>query len=298
MTRAEALRRIARASGTRGRVSVASSTRPRDETLASDAARGGRGFASVGQVDPAEREKFERDAAMWWNEREGPFAALHSMNPTRVAFVRDGIRAQFGLEGAGGGALRGARVLDVGCGGGILAESLARLGADVTAIDAGAANIEIARAHAARDPDLRGRLRYEATTAEALGERGETFDCVTSLEVIEHVTDPLAFVKSLGKLVRPGGALFISTINRTVRSFAFAIVGAERVLGLVPPGTHQFSKFLTPGEIALLVSRGGCEMKELAGMVYDPIRNVWSLSTDTQINFIAHCVKPETSNER
>lgn len=249
-----------------------------------------------GQVDPAERAKFERDASSWWRERDGPFAALHSMNPARVAFVRDGVRAQFGLDDVGARALVGTRILDVGCGGGILAEALARLGADVTGIDAGAANVEIARAHASGDDALRGRLRYEATTAEALGARGETFDCVTSLEVIEHVSDPLAFVETLGKLVRPGGALFISTINRTVRSFAFAIVGAERVLGVVPPGTHQFSKFLTPGEIAFLVSRAGCEMKELAGLTYDPIRNVWSLSTDTQINFIAHCVKPETTS--
>ena len=215
-----------------------------------------------GQVDAREKAKFEADAALWWNEGEGPFAAL-----------------------------RGLKILDVGCGGGILAESLARLGAQVTAIDAGAANIAIARAHAELDPDLVKNLKYEAVTAEELVERGETFDCVTSLEVIEHVTDPLEFTKSIAKLVKPKGALFVSTINRTARSFAFAILAAERVLGLVPPGTHQFSKFLTPGEIAMMAGHANCEMVELAGMVYDPLRNKWSLSSDTQINFIAHCVK-------
>lgn len=247
-----------------------------------------------GQVDAREKAKFEADAALWWNEGEGPFAALHAMNPVRVRFIRDGLVGQYGdvLGGNGpGAALRGLKILDVGCGGGILAESLARLGAQVTAIDAGAANIAIARAHAELDPDLVKNLKYEAVTAEELVERGETFDCVTSLEVIEHVTDPLEFTKSIAKLVKPKGALFVSTINRTARSFAFAILAAERVLGLVPPGTHQFSKFLTPGEIAMMAGHANCEMVELAGMVYDPLRNKWSLSSDTQINFIAHCVK-------
>ncbi|CEF98961.1 Ubiquinone biosynthesis O-methyltransferase [Ostreococcus tauri] len=287
----------ARASPRGGRTAERASSR----SSATPARARARSSASAGQVDPNERAKFERDAALWWNETRGPFAALHAMNPTRVAFVRDAMREQF-KETLGTNAmrdaLRGTRVLDVGCGGGIFAESLARLGADVTAIDAGLANIEIARAHAARDPGLDGRLRYEHVAAEALGDRGETFDAVTSLEVIEHVSDPMGFAKSLGKLVRPGGALFLSTINRTARSFAFAIVGAERALGLVPPGTHSFSKFLTPGEVALLASRSGCEMRELAGMVYDPIRNTWALSTDVQINFIAHCVKAKESTKK
>jgi len=244
-----------------------------------------------GNVDEKERAKFEDDASEWWNERRGPFAALHAMNPTRVEFIRDCALKHFGGV-RGERALEGRTVCDVGCGGGILAESLARLGATVTAIDAGEANIAKARAHAALDEEKLGKnLRYEATTAEELVERGETFDIVTSLEVIEHVTDPIEFTKSIASLVKPSGALFLSTINRTARSFALAIVAAERVFGVVPPGTHQFSKFLTPGEIAMLARRGGCEMKELAGMVYDPITNTWSLSTDTQINFIAYCVK-------
>ena len=252
-----------------------------------------------GQVDANERAKFESDAALWWNEHEGPFAALHSMNPLRVQFIRDALVKHYKLTPGVSAAktLEGVRVLDVGCGGGILAESLARLGADVTAIDAGAANIAIAKAHAALDAErFEKNLRYEAVTAEDLVERGASFDCVTSLEVIEHVTDPLEFTKSISRLVKPDGALFISTLNRTARSFAMAIVAAERVFGLVPPGTHQFSKFLTPGEIAVLAKRGDCEMKELAGMVYDPIRNKWSLSTDTQINFIAYCVKNGNAN--
>jgi len=250
--------------------------------------------APIGQVDAREKAKFESDAALWWNEDEGPFAALHAMNPVRVRFIRDALTRRFEKELAQNppyAALRGVKILDVGCGGGILAESLARLGADVTAIDAGAANIAIARAHAALDPDLAKNLRYEAVTAEELASCGETFDCVTSLEVIEHVTDPLEFTLSLSKLVKPSGSLFISTINRTARSFAMAILAAERILGIVPPGTHQFTKFLTPGEVAVMASRAECDMKELAGMVYDPLRNKWSLSSDTQINFIAHCVK-------
>ena len=252
-----------------------------------------------GQVDAKERAKFESDAALWWNENEGPFAALHSMNPLRVQFIRDALMKHYALTPGASAAktLEGVRVLDVGCGGGILAESLARLGADVTAIDAGAANIAIAKAHAALDAERFAKnLRYEAVTAEELVERGASFDCVTSLEVIEHVTDPLEFTKSIARLVKPDGALFISTLNRTARSFAMAIVAAERVFGIVPPGTHQFSKFLTPGEIAVLAKRGDCEMKELAGMVFDPVRNKWSLSTDTQINFIAYCVKKGVSH--
>lgn len=247
----------------------------------------------VGQVDVREKAKFEADAALWWNEREGPFAALHGMNPTRVAFIRDAMRRKLAVGGEVGmeRSLEGLRVCDVGCGGGILAESLARLGAQVTAIDAGPANIAIARAHAALDPSLRDSLKYEAVTAEELVDRGERFDVVTSLEVIEHVTDPLEFTKSIASLVKPNGSLFISTINRTARSFMGAILAAERVFGVVPPGTHEFSKFLTPGEIAMMAKRGGCEMDELAGMVYNPLRNKWTLSSDTQINFIAHCVK-------
>jgi ubiquinone biosynthesis O-methyltransferase len=252
-----------------------------------------------GQVDARERAKFEADAALWWNENEGPFAALHAMNPVRVRFIRDVLTGAQGLMESGvsrrernvASALRGMSICDVGCGGGILAESLARLGAKVTAIDAGVANIEIARAHAALDPALKENLTYEAITAEELVERGAQFDVVTSLEVIEHVTDPLEFTKSIAQLVKPNGSLFISTINRTARSFGMAILAAERVLGIVPAGTHEFSKFLTPGEIAMLARRGGCEMKELAGMVFHPLRNEWSLSSDTQVNFIARCVK-------
>jgi len=206
--------------------------------------------------------------------------------------------------------LAGLRLLDVGCGGGILCEALARMGADVTGIDAAPGNIVIATAHAALDPDvIARRVTYHATTAEALLAAGASFDAVLSLEVVEHVNDPAGFVACLAGLTRPGGAVVMSTLSRTARSYALAILAAERVLSWVPPGTHDFGKFLTPEELAVLMARGGLELREAAGMRYTPppplpqllpgARGMatggrWSLSDDTAVNYICYATKEST----
>ena len=198
----------------------------------------------------------------------------------------------------------GDKVLDVGCGGGILCESLARLGADVTGIDAAKGNIDIATAHAAKDPGMSRRVTYHATTAEEVAAAGAKFDAVVSLEVVEHVNDPEGFVRQLEALTDPGGAVFISTLNRTARSYALAILAAERVLGWVPPGTHEFEKFITPEELAAVAHRAGLEVREAAGMVYTPplpapgrngaVAGRWSLSgDDLAVNYVVYMSKPK-----
>ena len=307
--------------------------------------------STIDTVNRWETEKFERDAALWWNEREGPFAPLHAMNPARLGFIRDvlvnhfqgdveggiGIsRANRGVEGIsrGGGSgsgsasgsgsgsgsgstrsppsadaardarpLAGLRVLDVGCGGGILCESLARMGADVTGIDAGKRNIDIAKKHASLDPAIDAKITYHAAPAEELLASGASFDAVLSMEVVEHVDNPETFVKSLHGLTRPGGAVVMSTLNRTARSYALAIVAAERIMGWVPPGTHEFGKFLTPEELTVLFRRAGLTLREAAGMRYTPgvpliggglKGGSWSLSAgDLAVNYIVYASRPK-----
>lgn len=207
--------------------------------------------------------------------------------------------------------LAGLRLLDVGCGGGILCEALARLGADVTGIDAAPGNIAVATAHAALDPDMARGVTYHAAPAEELLATGASFDAVVSLEVIEHVNDPEAFVRCLAGLTKPGGALVLSTLNRSARSYAMAILAAEQIMAWVPRGTHDFGKFLTPAELGVLAGRAGLEMEKMAGMTYSPpaprlltgllgaprtgsgaTGGTWQLGDDTSVNYIASFSKP------
>ncbi len=239
-------------------------------------------------VDPTEIAKFSAMADEWW-DHAGPFRPLHQMNPCRLAYVRDQVCAEMGRDPATMRALTGLRMLDVGCGGGLACEPLARMGADVTGVDAAAENVAVARVHA-EEAGL--KIDYRETTAEALVEAGEQFDAVLALEVIEHVADPQSFLDALGQLVRPGGLIILSTLNRTAQSYAVAILGAEYVLGWLPRGTHEWSRFLTPNQLDEHLVRAGVEPVDRRGMRFDLLGGEWALSADLSINYLATAVRP------
>lgn len=233
-------------------------------------------------LDDAELARFAALAAEWWDPK-GKFRPLHQIGPVRLQFVRDRLVEHFKLEPRGLKPLAGLRVLDIGCGGGLICEPLTRMGAIVTGIEPTQANIEAAIAHAA--PQGLG-IDYRVATVEQLAEAGETFDAVVCLEVVEHVPDVGAFLKSCATLVRPGGAMVLSTINRTLKSFALAIVGAEYVLRWLPVGTHQWDRFVTPAELAGHVEAAGLRPGRIEGMVFNPLADRWSLSADTDVNYL------------
>jgi 2-polyprenyl-6-hydroxyphenyl methylase / 3-demethylubiquinone-9 3-methyltransferase len=235
---------------------------------------------SQSSVDPADVARFNRLGELWW-DKSGKMGILHEINPIRVGYVRLQAARHLGRER--GGDLAGLTVADIGCGGGILAEALAELGAKVTGIDPAPNNIEVARRHAAKSGL---DIDYRSMTAEALAETGESFDIVTALEVIEHVEGPKAFVATLSQLVKPGGLLFLATIDRTFRSFALAIVGAEYVLGWVPRGTHRHEKFVRPDELSGWARASGLREIDRAGMSYNPIAREWRKSADTGVNYL------------
>ncbi|KAK1264945.1 hypothetical protein QJS04_geneDACA010465 [Acorus gramineus] len=240
-------------------------------------------------LNEAEVAKFAAIADTWW-DFEGPFKPLHWMNPTRVSFIRSSLCRHFERDPHCARPFEGLKIVDVGCGGGILSEPLARMGATVTGIDAVEKNIKIASIHAELDPRT-SSIEYCCTTAEKLVEEQRKFDAVIALEVIEHVTDPSGFCKSLSALTVPNGATVISTINRTMRSYATAIVAAEYILHWLPKGTHQWSSFFTPEELVLILQRASVSVREMAGFVYNPLTGEWSISDDTSVNFIAVGVK-------
>ena len=240
-------------------------------------------------VDPEEVARFQRLAKSWWDPT-GEFRPLHQIGPPRLAFVRDALLRHFAREDERGRQpLKGLTALDVGCGGGLLSEPLARLGARVTGIDPGETNVAIARDHAAAQGLA---IDYRAATAEDLAAAGETFDVVLALEVVEHVPDVAAFVQACASLVRPGGIMVLSTINRTLKSYALAIVAAEYVLGWLPRGTHQWDRFVTPDELAQHIANAGLTAPSLKGLVYSPIRDEWRLADDTDVNYLAAAAKP------
>lgn len=254
---------------------------------------------SYPSVDALETAKFEADAERWWDTRGGPFAALHAMNPARCGFIRDALCRAFNRDPSVPQPLEGLRLLDVGCGGGLLVEPLARLGAEVLGCDAVGRSIAVAQAHARRDPVVHRQIVYRAVPAEQLVTEGvKRFDGVLSLEVIEHTADAASFVRTLAALRAPGGVLVLSTLNRSLRAYAVAILAAEKLLQLVPPGTHDWARFLTPEELALIVSEAdaGLYLERVAGIVPQPLsRTGWVLSPDTSVNYIASWTEPRVS---
>jgi len=233
-------------------------------------------------VDPREVERFARMAAKWWDPR-GPMAPLHKLNPLRVGYIRDRAAERFGRDVKLMGCLKGLRILDIGCGAGILSEPLARLGAELVGIDPAAENIEVARLHASESGVA---VDYRATTAETLAEAGERFDVVLAMEVVEHVVDVPAFVATCAGMVKPGGLLVMATLNRTLKSFALAIVGAEYILRWLPRGTHQWDKFVKPEELETAIEGAGLRVIGERGVIYNPLADRWQLSSDMDVNYM------------
>lgn len=224
-------------------------------------------------VDPAEIAKFEALASRWWDPHS-EFKPLHEINPLRLKFIND--RA----------GLAGKNVLDVGCGGGILSESMAQLGAQVTGIDMGDAPLAVAKLHL---KESGARVDYRRVSVEDLArERPGAFDVVTCLEMLEHVPDPASVVKALGQLVRPGGQVFISTINRNPKAFLFAVVGAEYILKMLPRGTHEYTKFIKPSELERWLREAHLRLRELTGMHYNPLTQRYSLGPGVDVNYLAY----------
>ena len=238
--------------------------------------------ARSGSIDPAEVARFDAQAATWWDEA-GPMRVLHRFNPVRLGYIRDEACQRFARDPNAPLPLAGLGIVDVGCGGGVLCEPLARLGARVSGLDPAAGNIAVARAHADAE-DL--SIDYRAETIEAVVEAGERFDIVLAMEVVEHVVDMPAFVRTACAAVKPGGLLFAATINRTMRSFALAIVGAEYVLRWLPRGTHDWEKFVKPDELSRAVAAGGLRVTDTVGVVYDPLGDRWRRSRDTAVNYM------------
>jgi len=244
--------------------------------------------ATGASIDAAEVARFAAMADEWW-AADGKFAPLHRMNPARLAYVRDRLAAHFNRDGSADAPLDGLRILDIGCGGGLLCEPLTRLGARLTGIDAGAEAIAVARRHAT-DSGL--DIDYRNVSAEDLATAGEQFDCVLTMEVVEHVADPAAFVATAASLTRGGGAMILATLNRTPKSFLAAIVGAEYVLRWLPVGTHDFRKFLRPSELAAMVRRSGLTIADVSGLAYSPLTGTWRLGRDLDINYMIQASKP------
>lgn len=236
-------------------------------------------------IDPAEVERFARIADEWWDP-SGKFAPLHRLNPVRIGYVRDRAAAHWERDALSGSPLSGLDLLDIGCGGGLLCEPMARLGARVTGIDAAGRNIATASLHA----EGQGlRIHYRQHSAEALAAEGRQYDIVLALEIVEHVADVELFLRSCGQLVKPGGLIFVSTLNRTAKAWALAIAGAEYILGWLPRGTHDWKKFLKPSEVTNGLRAGGIDVQEIVGVVYSPLSRAWSLNKrDLDVNYMLH----------
>jgi len=244
-------------------------------------------FLTSPTVDPEEVEKFSRIASEWWDP-ESKFKPLHKFNPVRLGHIREAICSHFGL--AGERPFEGLRILDIGCGGGLVAEPMARLGAKVTAVDAAEANVKTAMVHA-EEQGL--EIDYRWGAAEQLVEAGEEpFDVVLNLEVVEHVADPQRFLSDCAALVKPGGLMAVASINRTAKAFALAIFGAEYVLGWLPRGTHRFEKLVKPAEVRSALSHAGLETREPVGMSYSPLSDRWTVTGDPQVNYMMTAVRP------
>jgi 2-polyprenyl-6-hydroxyphenyl methylase/3-demethylubiquinone-9 3-methyltransferase len=240
-------------------------------------------------VDPREVERFAALAAQWWNPR-GSMKVLHTFNPVRLAYLREKLVAHFGRDPRAMRPLEGLRLLDIGCGGGLLCEPLARMGASVVGIDPAERNIAVASLHAEQSGLS---VDYRATTAEDLADAGERFDAVLAMEVVEHVADVSLFVRRAAEMVKPGGLMCAATLNRTKRSFALAIVGAEYVLGWLPRGTHDWRKFVTPGELEAAMAAGGLDVIDREGVIFNPLADEWRRAGDLSVNYMMLAERPD-----
>jgi 2-polyprenyl-6-hydroxyphenyl methylase/3-demethylubiquinone-9 3-methyltransferase len=239
-------------------------------------------------VDPSEIARFSAIADEWWDPN-GKFKPLHRFNPTRLEYIRDRVATHFGRDPRSPQPLAGLRLLDIGCGGGLLSEPMARLGASVVGADAAERNVKTAAVHA----DRAGlAIDYRHTTAEALAAAGEQFDVVLNMEVVEHVADIGLFMNACAAMVKPGGLMLVATLNRTPKAFALAIVGAEYVLGWLPRGTHTWSKFVKPPELDRALAAGGLSRVEFQGVSFDPLADRWRLTGDLGVNYMALATRP------
>lgn len=235
-------------------------------------------------VDPDEVARFSAMAEQWWDPN-GSFAPLHQLNPVRLRYIRDRLAARFDRDPERPKPLAGLRVLDIGCGGGLICEPMTRLGAEVIGVDAAERNIAVARLHAEQSGL---DIDYRHAAAEDLAAAGERFDAVLALEIVEHVADLSQFVDAVGQVTKPGGAAIFATLNRTAKSYLFAIVGAEYVLRWLPRGTHDWNKFVRPSELARATRRASLDLKDISGMIYNPINRSWRIGRDTDVNYMAY----------
>ena len=246
-------------------------------------------MTATSSIDPADVARFSAIAAEWWDPY-GKFAPLHRFNPTRLDFIREQALEHFSRDGSTREPFLGLRLLDIGCGGGLLCEPMARLGFSVTGVDASAKNVAVAGRHAG-DQGL--SIDYRASTAEGLlAAEGPAFDLILNMEVIEHVADPGRFLRDCAKLLAPGGLMIVATLNRTLRSLALAKIGAEYVLRWIPAGTHDWRKFVTPAEMRGFVAGEALEMHGPFGVVYNPLKACWSRSQDASINYMVTVTRP------
>ena len=238
-------------------------------------------------LDADEVARFAKLAHEWW-DANGPFKPLHRVNPTRLTYIRDQLCRKFGRDKMAAASLAGLSVLDIGCGGGLVAEPLARLGAEVTGIDPAEENIAAAKVHA---KGARLDIIYRAMTAETLAAEGAVFDAVLLLEVAEHVPDVPQFLKQVSPLVKPGGMMIVSTINRTLKAYALVIIGAELILRWLPAGTHNWARFVTPDELKRALKGAGLAPADVTGMIYNPLADEWRLARDSDVNYFATATK-------
>jgi len=244
--------------------------------------------AAPSTIDQTEVDRFSAMASEWWDPN-GKFRPLHKFNPVRLTYIRDRVAGHFDRDPKSPQPLTGLRILDIGCGGGLLCEPIARMGADIVGADASQTNIEIARIHAAKSGVA---VDYRAETAENLAADGELFDVVLNMEVVEHVADVDLFLSSCAQMVKPGGLMFIATINRTFKALTLAIVGAEYVLRWLPRGTHQYEKLVRPGEIEQPLAASGMTITDRTGVFYNPLSDSWNLSRDMDVNYMMLAARP------